>query len=1104
MANTIDQMQDVFPVSFDFVKGEQPTATKLTGWVKQTNTAFARMTLAVGDPWEYTAHSGTGGLYFLSPDRLAQASLARIIGPSDYVSPRGASFQEAAGTVTITLPSYRNTWNTGFPLVSLSSDILPSDSGMSKVSKLTWGVDIIVSVAPAGLFTTEVSSADAVQSSGQFYVDYYTGSITTYGLATSSITLSISNLHMFGPGVPWGTSNIIPHWNSSANLCWVTEISTSSGTTLYNIALPTVISGSRDTTPDSILLGAIADADTAIANVPQWNVTVSGSGAQYRMPVSLTSNLTAGDQIPEGFMYVWDESTGRIVPQTEFYYLDENNVRVQAPTGWLTVGGSVRLIITGTSLAEAVHYLMSVQREGRHLGLSTGQHQDTLHYTVPLNHYDLVDSFSGYISSSILEPTKYYFRESSHPINPHPQYIHRAGYMDDDEDGNSGNAMRGYLAFTGRYEITSSYDLGSGSSSGTMGATYGIIFGGGATTTSSQNARISWEGGVNVDTWSNLSTTAHRLGFGLNDLGAQKVPSTEYFGALTYTPWQGLPLYIRGVVGTSYTEGIGGVLGFDFGDFNEMNYIKLVKGYRAGSYDVPNQACLVNQSLTTALSITPGLSGGTTCNRLAAEQIREFRFRGGAYEPSARNANDGLGSSSTATAFDISISHDAIQVSASGYYLISGNYTSHFRVGETITASGFTNSANNGTKTITGTIEDSSNTIVNVSGTLVNETPSGATIISSVNEFNAYFTSPGMVGADFINVYSNAIFFSDTGDGTTTSFTDRGNTWMNTGASDSAPSGIYYSPQGTYGPYFSYAMYDSSLSVSSQPFSIGDRHGFWYTSHKQGPAAILNYDSNVVFASGFDSADLSSYISTIRSYNDGGKMLLATGEYATQIGLVGLRPASSAGLQMYASDIYPDIMMMTWAGDIRIATFTSGDITIDSIGNITTEASGTLSIRSGLSSNPFTISGQDTGIFSNDEIYMYANIDGGISNDGIRMRAGRLPTTSGYDTGTLVLLPQELGVDISDGTTGNISSLSIQPDSFTVTTDGHVTLTCSGGHLTLNPSGTDNMIILGTYHKATTGDPSGVFSSGAIYINTYDKVMKIYIEGAWRTIVSWL
>jgi hypothetical protein len=849
MANTIDQMQDVFPVAFDFVKGEQPTAIKLTGWVKQTDTAFARMTKAVGDPWEYTAHSSTSGAYFLSPDRLAQASLARIIGPSDYVSPRGGSFQEAVASVTVSLPAYRNTWNVGFPLVKLTSDMLPSDAGMSKISKLMWTSEIVATVAPSGLFTTEVAAADLVQSTGQFYVDYYTGSITTYDVATSAITLTISNLHMLGPGVPWGTSNIIPHWNSSTTLCWVTQVSTGSGTTLYNVALPTVVSGSRDTGLGNSLLGAVADADTSVANIPQWGVPISGGTAQYRMPVSLTNNLSTGDLIPDGFMYVWDESTGRIVPQTEFIYQDATNVRVQTPTGWLTEGGTVRLILTGTSLAEAVHHLMSVQREGRHLGLSTGQHQDTLHYMVPISHHDLVDSFSGSIPSSTTEPTKYCYRESSYPINPHPQYIHRAGYMEDDEAGNSGNAMRGWLGFAGRYDVDSTYKLGAGTSAGTMGATYGLIFGGGTTTSVSRNSSLSWEGGVNVDTWTSDSAYADKLGFGIDELGAQRM-GDERYGALTYTPWYGMPLYIQGASGRGDDAYIGGVLGMDMGVRNEMNYIKLEVAARSGSYDVPNQPCYSSQSGTTKLDITPGLTFSTVCNRLSPEQIREFRFRGGSWNERVRNANDGLGGTDAAKTFDTSTSHDCTMASAAGYYRINGNYAVHYRVGETITNAGFASSTNNGTKTVTGLGETGSYTYIYVSGTVVTEaSPTGATITSNVNEFNAYFTSPGMVGADFINVYSNAIFFSDTGTGKTTSFTDRGETWMNTVAAGSEPSGLYFFPDGaTIGkPYLAFTAYDSTVGSSTTPFEVGDRWGLNYSSANGGNVSIQSTAGTALF-----------------------------------------------------------------------------------------------------------------------------------------------------------------------------------------------------------------------------------------------------------------
>lgn len=37
--------------------------------------------------------------------------------------------------------------------------------------------------------------------------------------------------------------------------------------------------------------------------------------------------------------------------------------------------------------------------------------------------------------------------------------------------------------------------------------------------------------------------------------------------------------------------------------------------------------------------------------------------------------------------------------------------------------------------------------------------------------------------------------------------------------------------------------------------------------------------------------------------------------------------------------------------------------------------------------------------------------------------------------------------------------------------------------------------------KGTTGDPTGV--EGLITINTFDNAIKLYADGAWRTLVSW-
>ena len=49
---------------------------------------------------------------------------------------------------------------------------------------------------------------------------------------------------------------------------------------------------------------------------------------------------------------------------------------------------------------------------------------------------------------------------------------------------------------------------------------------------------------------------------------------------------------------------------------------------------------------------------------------------------------------------------------------------------------------------------------------------------------------------------------------------------------------------------------------------------------------------------------------------------------------------------------------------------------------------------------------------------------------------------------------------------------------------------------------TDNIIINGTVYKTTTGDPSYNHES-LMCINTFDNNLKMYADGAWRTIITW-
>ena len=145
---TQDRMADVFSINFDFKDGERPEAIKFTGWRKLVDIALSDVTGYIGDPHDESSHSGSSGLYKLSPEKLAQNNLARIIGPSDYASPVGASWNESitnSSGITVVLEANRNQWRLGFPLVKkTSSDISPSSSGgySSYFSNLIVGTDI--------------------------------------------------------------------------------------------------------------------------------------------------------------------------------------------------------------------------------------------------------------------------------------------------------------------------------------------------------------------------------------------------------------------------------------------------------------------------------------------------------------------------------------------------------------------------------------------------------------------------------------------------------------------------------------------------------------------------------------------------------------------------------------------------------------------------------------------------------------------------------------------------------------------------------------------------------------------------------------------------
>lgn len=97
-----------------------------------------------------------------------------------------------------------------------------------------------------------------------------------------------------------------------------------------------------------------------------------------------------------------------------------------------------------------------------------------------------------------------------------------------------------------------------------------------------------------------------------------------------------------------------------------------------------------------------------------------------------------------------------------------------------------------------------------------------------IEELEKYYTSPGVVGADFINVYSNAIFFSPEGDGRKTSLCDAG-PWFNGVSSASKPIGIHYEPE-SIGGTGGFRFVVGSSSSNNEDIWVGDYNSSIFSS----------------------------------------------------------------------------------------------------------------------------------------------------------------------------------------------------------------------------------------------------------------------------------
>ena len=454
---TLDALDTLFPISVTFVKGEQPQDTKLSGFASETSAAIDKIRTALGDLWG--ENFSENKLYVQTQRPAHIANLARLIGPASAlnpISPSAICTMSATLTVTLdksTIPSNVNKFN-------LLKDCLVNPP-LTQTGTYPDGYVVdytLISTALAAVsgtvFETPKTSLTAVTATGDYYIDN-NGTVYTYtptGTYTGSTTFETI---MYPDFYANANMNVIPDMNqtTSDGLCEVLDYN-SATSPAYTIPVDKYV----------LRFPAIKKFfDRNAVDNPRVPGDYAGTASETFYPVIpyalLDSNgMNLGDTgvIPDGFMYVWDETAKTIVPGLTFTRSNiagtyggrnlngEDCIIVSGGTLNLTVGNSYynstqyRLITVGTTITETLGALVYRFNKHSHDGPGSGG---------PVSHSNLLgNSISPAVVTTIWSSKAISDSPSLIFGNDHPQYLMRYGHITSGEStALCNNAMLGDL-----------------------------------------------------------------------------------------------------------------------------------------------------------------------------------------------------------------------------------------------------------------------------------------------------------------------------------------------------------------------------------------------------------------------------------------------------------------------------------------------------------------------------------------------------------------------------------------------------------------------------------------------------------------------------------
>ena len=428
-----DKLEPGIAVTPTFVEGESPSPAKLNSISAQMKHAAEQLEKAIGDVHGQSAPYASGTLTTLNPawgrnrttgvvlssttERLTDiANIARLIGPSSNMNPRMLSSE----SITENVPAGVHQFSLRFP---------PEGP-----------VSTSVTFSDAAKFANFQPSADLV-SSGDYHVSddgvVYVADETTGGTVTY-----ITDPSTYAGGFAYAGSsfNAIPGPNQLEAGGNGLSFSAPDSNGRRTATLPLATHAQSDINGTSTSLD---DED------PIYN-------QQLELPEVLGS-LTAGDEIPAGFLYIKNYTTGEIYDSATYYYNDQSSVIIGGVdlTDDITAGHKFYVVTVGTNITTSIDDIRQKMF-----------HSHSREFGEPFIDAEHLVGWTKYAGNSG------HFTKSEIPGNFAPQYLHRDGYRAgfDDANANDANVMRGDLVIGLAGGSPGNY-LGSGES-------HKLIFGG--------------------------------------------------------------------------------------------------------------------------------------------------------------------------------------------------------------------------------------------------------------------------------------------------------------------------------------------------------------------------------------------------------------------------------------------------------------------------------------------------------------------------------------------------------------------------------------------------------------------------------------------------